>query len=358
MKHGIDVSEYQGNIVDWKEIRNSGYDIVIIRAGYRGWRTGELVNDKKFETYMEGAQEAGFQAGAYWVTQAINEKEAREEAHHLAEMCKKYKIEAQLAIDVEWAGDRNSGQEGRANELSPEERTAVINAFADEIRLLGYEPMCYANQNWLLNFIEPKLNCPVWVAHYWENPDVSIRYKIEGYNVCGWQYTSSARFTEIPDNSVDLNVFYSSEEQMEKAEETEISPDFAYKVKTGDSWWGIAQKIFGDGRRYPELQKLNPDVLNLYAGMILVVPINSESNFEKNEESENAKESVNQEINLSVGDIVKVMEPIDYDSGKILKLWHDEYEVLEVSGDRVVIGVGGAVTSAVAAGNLELVRYA
>ena len=43
--YGIDVSYYQGNI-DWKKVKNSGVEFVIIRVGYRGYGSaGTLVED-------------------------------------------------------------------------------------------------------------------------------------------------------------------------------------------------------------------------------------------------------------------------------------------------------------------------
>lgn len=35
---GIDVSEFQGEEIDWKKVKNSGVEFVIIRLGYRGLR--------------------------------------------------------------------------------------------------------------------------------------------------------------------------------------------------------------------------------------------------------------------------------------------------------------------------------
>lgn len=128
-----------------------------------------------------------------------------------------------------------------------------------------------------------------------------------------------------------------------------------YIVRPGDSWWSIAQEVMGDGSRYTELQELNPEVSCLYAGMVLTVPATSDVNPEVAPVQPGESGC---KVNFSAGDIVKVAVPIDCDSGDALQLWYEEYEVFEVVGERVVIGVDGVVTSAVAAGNLELVRYA
>ena len=76
--YGIDVSYYQGNI-DWKKVKNSGVEFVIIRVGYRGYGSaGTLVEDPKFKTYLDGATKAGLKVGVYFYTQAITTAEARQ----------------------------------------------------------------------------------------------------------------------------------------------------------------------------------------------------------------------------------------------------------------------------------------
>ena len=54
---------------------------------------------------------------------------------------------------------------------------------------------------------------------------------------------------------------------------------------------------------------------------------------------------------ISVGDKVKVKDNITY-TGKRFKTYYKEYDVIEVKGDRVVIGIGKTVTAAVNAKNL------
>ena len=44
---------------------------------------------------------------------------------------------------------------------------------------------------------------------------------------------------------------------------------------------------------------------------------------------------------------MKVVNAVTYD-GKSFKTYYDTYDVIQVNGDRVVIGVGAAVTAAAA----------
>lgn len=52
-----------------------------------------------------------------------------------------------------------------------------------------------------------------------------------------------------------------------------------------------------------------------------------------------------------VGDTVRVTNAVTYD-GKPFKTWFSNYTVMEVSGDRIVIGVNGVVTAAINAANI------
>jgi hypothetical protein len=66
------------------------------------------------------------------------------------------------------------------------------------------------------------------------------------------------------------------------------------------------------------------------------------------------------EIEFKPGDKVRVKDvavgawAATY-SGGTFRVWHEVYDVIQVSGDRIVIGVNGAVAAAVKAGDLERV---
>ncbi len=60
------------------------------------------------------------------------------------------------------------------------------------------------------------------------------------------------------------------------------------------------------------------------------------------------------EEGIKVGDTVKVLNAIQY-NGETFKTWYDVYEVMEVVGDRVVIGVDGVVTCAININNIQKV---
>ena len=59
---------------------------------------------------------------------------------------------------------------------------------------------------------------------------------------------------------------------------------------------------------------------------------------------------------IKVGDKVRVLKNLQYNSDKTFKLWFKEYDVISVNGDRVVIGINGAVTAAVNICNIEKIN--
>ena len=61
------------------------------------------------------------------------------------------------------------------------------------------------------------------------------------------------------------------------------------------------------------------------------------------------------EEEIKVGDKVEVINAINYDNGKSFAKYYDKYDVLEVAGNRVVIGIGNTVTSAIDVKNIRKV---
>lgn len=68
--------------------------------------------------------------------------------------------------------------------------------------------------------------------------------------------------------------------------------------------------------------------------------------------SSSASTSTASSNGIKVGDKVKVINAVTY-TGTKFKVYKDEYDVIEVKGDRVVIGIGKTVTAAVKASNLK-----
>ncbi len=197
---GIDVSRY--NVVtDWNAVKAAGVEYVIIRCGYRGYGSGVLVEDSSFKNHIQGATAAGLKIGIYFFSQAINEREAVEEASMVLNLVKGYNITYPIFIDVEYS---NPDRDGRADSLSVSARTAVVKAFCQTIQNSGYKAGIYANKSWLTSYVDMnQLNAyTVWLAQYASTPTYTGKYDM-------WQYTDEGSLPGIP-GDIDLNLSYIS----------------------------------------------------------------------------------------------------------------------------------------------------
>ena len=196
---GIDVSEFQ-KIIDWQQVKNTGIDFAIIRAGYRGWGSGKLVTDMFFDRNIKEATKVGMDIGIYFFTQAVTEDEAREEARYTVNLLSKYNVPIRypIAIDTE----RTPPGNGRGDGISKSQRTKVVQAFCQEIEKAGYKSMIYGNRNWLLNDLEIEnlSQYDIWLADYINTTSYKYPYTI-------WQYTSSGTVNGIA-GRVDMNIGY------------------------------------------------------------------------------------------------------------------------------------------------------
>lgn len=191
---GVDVSRFQGNI-DWNKVANDNVEFAIVRLGLRGYGTGEIKIDANYEANVSGALEAGLDVGVYFYSQAISEEEAIEEADFVLENLQGYDINMPVVLDVEWVdGD------GRANKLTPEERTHIAKVFCERISAAGYEPMIYGNTKTFVMMLDltQLQGVQQWFAYY----NLPLYYPY-AFNM--FQYSESGRVDGIPEK-VDLNI--------------------------------------------------------------------------------------------------------------------------------------------------------
>ena len=193
----IDVSSHQGAI-DWPKVATSGVGSVMIRAGYRGYGSGKMVEDEQVLGNIMGAQANGIEAGIYYFSQAINEVEIEEEVQALLDIARENGVTGPIAIDVE----KLDAATARGNALSADERTRLTVLFCEKITAAGYEPMIYGNAYSLFHMLNYKEICnyPIWYAFYSD-------FQYFPYECSMWQYSSTGKVPGISGN-VDLNVKY------------------------------------------------------------------------------------------------------------------------------------------------------
>ena len=191
---GIDVSKHQGEI-DWKKVAADGIDFAFIRAGYRGSTEGKLAEDECFYDNIEGALKNHIQVGVYFYTQAVTEKEAKEEAEFLLEMLEPYDITYPVVLDLEEVEGKS-----RTEGLSQEDFTDAAIEFLDTIGNAGYQTMIYGNLKTFFIMLDMSRieKYDKWFAYYYNPVYFPYEFTI-------WQYSSTGKVDGI-DGDVDLNV--------------------------------------------------------------------------------------------------------------------------------------------------------
>ena len=195
---GIDVSKHQGAI-DWNLVAQDGVEFAFSRVDFRGYGSeGKMVEEEYFVKNIEGALAAGIKVGVYFYSQAITEAEAQEEAEFVIERIRPYEIACPVVFDVE----RVSGAQGRMNDISVEERTALAVLFCQTIEQAGYKPMIYHNTEMgaLMLDLTQLEGYDKWYASYSDQIFYPYAYKI-------WQYSDKGSVQGI-NTDVDLNISF------------------------------------------------------------------------------------------------------------------------------------------------------
>lgn len=194
---GIDVATFQGEI-DWQAVKNAGVDFAMIRLGYRGYGSGSLELDERFEINIKGATDAGIDVGVYFFTQAITEEEAIEEAKFVLDNIKNYNITYPIGFDIEPI----TYDTARTDYLTGRQLTSFASTFCETIDDAGYIPTIYSNKRmFLLKLDLSSLSkYHFWYASYQSQPDYPYDFQI-------WQYSKNGTVPGIQE-TVDLNICF------------------------------------------------------------------------------------------------------------------------------------------------------
>lgn len=194
---GVDLSKYQ-KTVDFAAIQSEGIDYCMLRVGSRGYETGNIQEDEKFQEYIAGAEAVGMPIGLYFFSQAVTEEEAIEEANFVISKIGEHKITYPIAFDMEFIENDDS----RIETLTKTEKSNIALAFLNRIEEAGYVGMLYGNKEWLLKRIELHRfeDYDIWLAQEDDIPDYPYMYSM-------WQYSRQGEVYGI-DGYVDLNISF------------------------------------------------------------------------------------------------------------------------------------------------------
>ena len=178
---GIDVSK-DNSYIDFNKVKKDGVSFVMIRLGSRGYQTGQLSVDEYFRDNIKRANDAGLDVGIYFVSQALTEDEAREEAQFVIDNILGYQVTYPIALVMQPV----KNDKARSDALSKKDRTTVMRAFLKAIKDKGYVPIVYGTKRSLFKDIDlSKIvgDYDIWLSDTGSDyPDYPYRYAM-------WQYS-------------------------------------------------------------------------------------------------------------------------------------------------------------------------
>lgn len=194
---GVDLSRYQKE-VDFAAIQREGIDFCMLRVGARGYETGVLQEDEKYQEFIKEAAAVNMPVGLYFFSQAVTETEAIEEADFVISRIGEYKISYPIAFDMEFIENDTS----RVETLTKTEKTNIALAFLERIETAGFTGMLYGSKEWLLTRIDLSKfdKYDIWLTEEDSIPDYPYVYSM-------WQYTRQGEIYGI-DGYVDLNISF------------------------------------------------------------------------------------------------------------------------------------------------------
>lgn len=367
-KRGIDISAHQGDIN--LSALSDQIDFVIIRVGF-GVK-GTL--DTKFKRNVELCEKLKLPYGFYWYSYALDTNGASQEAAYFLKAIAPYNPTYGCWFDMEDA----DGYKKRNGMPSNATLQDICYEFCQKVQDAGYYTGIYASQFWFNNRLAGnKLNkFDKWVAQW-----PTSGGKQRGLNVSSkertdwnlWQFTSDGKFNGYS-GRLDTNYAYKDFLNPKSQPEPVTTPNYAPEGSVLELAVNVLQGKYGDGdarktslgTRYEEVQDLINHIA--VASIDVLVKEVKEGKYGNGDTRKivlgDKYEAVQKQINkkptlkkeIVKGSKIRFTGSHSY-SGLRLASWthNDVFDVIEVSGDRVVIGKGTAVTSAVNIKDCKLV---
>ena len=148
--NGIDISDWQGDI-DFNAVKESGIDIVYIKAGQGGYE------DQLLESNYNKAKAAGLNIGFYYYLTATNTEQAKAQANNFAEILQGKDTDSLPAMDFESFGS-----------LSQQEINEIAITFMETLaQATGKTPIIYSDLYNARDLFDAQLAAyPLWIAEY------------------------------------------------------------------------------------------------------------------------------------------------------------------------------------------------
>lgn len=95
--------------LNWEKIHDAGIDFAFVRVASRDTSDGSIYEDTAADSHIQAALENDINVGLYIFSQALTEKEAKQEAEYVLDLADKYGWDVTLPIVI----DREKGSHNR-----------------------------------------------------------------------------------------------------------------------------------------------------------------------------------------------------------------------------------------------------
>lgn len=211
---GVDISAHNGGNIDFKELRELGVEVVIMKSN-----EGKNFVDPQYENFYNEVKEAEIPHCGFY--HFMSERTSpKEQAEDFWEEIRDKDFDVKPILDIE------TNKMGRSAKEVSERCIDFLEEFE---RLSGEKAMIYSGGYFSKTFltdIRLRNNYDLWLAHYNKQPSNPME---TGFNTVGHQYSDKGNLSPAIKGNVDMNVF--SEEMLRDDEiinntQTEIDENY------------------------------------------------------------------------------------------------------------------------------------
>ncbi|MDD6258034.1 MAG: GH25 family lysozyme [Erysipelotrichaceae bacterium] len=338
--YGCDISEHNGNF------NPAGHGFVIIRVGY-----GHFVQDKQFITNVNKCIQMGIPFGIYHYSYALNTAQAESEAKYVLQAIAPYKdkISCGVWFDME---DADHWKVNHGWKINHDTIAPICLTFCKIVEAAGYYTGIYCSESWL-GYLKPENDrFDKWVASWGRNDGKENR----NTSALG----SILQYTAIPyDKDVIYRGFIYKKNTQPSSQSTPTPQPATPAVTTGFNVGDtVVPTVLKDVHGNSLKQWDNTYTVTAISGNNLTLSARGQvwavlpsGNVKKTGSASSAPAKPATPSPIKVGDRVKVIKAVDY-NGRSFKTWYSTYTVMELRGNRAVIGVNGVVTAAINVRNI------
>lgn len=366
MKRGIDISRHQGNL-DFDYIKEN-FDFVIIRCAYGSDLSEDDSEcrqcDSMAQTYIDECKKRGIPYGLYLYQYAGNNDESLSEAAHIREWYNKCNPTMGLYLDIEDA-DRYKAENGIDYHYTQELALVWLDALSD-ITAKGI----YASHSWLNDYMNVdeliEHGALIWEAHWDDNGEICedkfamSQESSDYYLNDGTRVDYDIMRDELFDRLIQANEYdhrndnFDSDDNI-SADETDTE-HLQYQIGDYVEYNAIYASSTSEDALTPSSGFTGGTITRVIPWASNPYLIDDGTGWVNDGCIVSAGDSSDGESYISdikAGDKVRVLLNVDYDTDRAFNLYYDEYDVIQVNGDRAVIGIGNTVTSAINVHNIE-----